>query len=251
MATSPEGARLDADIAAGAPGPDALLRDYQPDSDPLILGLRIHGIVETAFPDGPPAGEVLFNPADHLAVAPAPVDITLVADADWLDDTYYVRRDPVVGDTLVADNLSLAMNLIDMAAGDPALVTLRSRAPSLRPMTRVEALRSEAETRYVEIQTRLEAEIASARSRLETLQGTGQSSALLTGSDTSDREEAARLRRVIADRRAQLRAVERDFRRDIDALNASLQFWTIGVPPTLIVLIGIAGAIVRRRRRRA
>ncbi|WP_300542574.1 GldG family protein [Maricaulis sp.] len=249
VTTSAEGALLDVDVAAGAPGPDALLRDYRTAPEPLVLAARVSGAMDTAFPDGPPPGEILFSPADHVETAPAPVDITIVADADWLDDTYYVRNDPATGESLVADNLVLAMNLVDMAAGDPALIGLRSRTPSLRPMTRVERLRDEAEARYVEIQNALEAEIAEAEARLDTLTGSGRASAFLSGSDAAGREEAERLRRQIAETRAELRAVERDFRRDIDALNASLQFWTIGVPPALVILAGLAGAVVRRRRR--
>lgn len=249
VSTSDEGAVVDADIAAGSPGPDELIRNYAVAAEPLLLAARASGVFETAFPDGPPAGDVLFNPADHVATAGAPVSVTLVADADWLDDTFYVRSDPSVGDTMVADNLTLALNLIDMAVGDPALIGLRSRTPSLRPMSRVERLREEAEARYVEIQETLEDEIAEAETRLSTLTGSGQASAFLAGSGSEQREEAERLRHQIAETRAELRAVERDFRRDIDALNARLQFWTIGVPPALVILLGIAGAVIRRRRR--
>lgn len=249
VSTSGDGAIIDADIAAGSPGPDALIRDYRPAPQPLWLAVRATGVMETAFPDGPPTSDILFNPADHVAAAAAPVSVTLVADADWLDDTFYVRSDPSMGDRMVADNLTLALNLIDMAAGDPALIGLRSRAPSLRPMVRVERLREEAEARYLEIQDALENEIAEAESRLSTLTGSGRASAFLSGSGRAEREEADRLRHQIAETRAELRAVERDFRRDIDALSASLQFWTIGVPPALVILLGIAGALVRRRRR--
>lgn len=249
VTTSPEGAAIDADMAAGSPGPDQLLRDYEAAPEPLVIAARVSGLPETAFPDGPPAGDILFDPADHLDRAAAPVDITLVADADWLDDTYYVRADPAVGEMMVADNLTLALNLIDMAAGDRALIEVRSRTPSLRPMTRVERLREAAEARYVEIQEALEQEIADAEARLDNLTGTGQASAFLSASGAAQREEAERLRRQIAETRAELRAVERDFRRDIDALSAALQFWTIGVPPVLVILLGIAGAVLRRRRR--
>jgi len=250
LSTSPEGALLDADIAAGAPGPDALLRNYEPAGEPPVLAARVTGMIETAFPSGPPAGEIALDPDTHRDISAGPVDIAIVADADWLDDSYYVRNDPGTGRSFVADNLTLALNLIDMAAGDPALVSLRSRAPSLRPMSRVERLRAEAETRYVETQDRLEAEIAEAQDRLSALLTSGQASALLADSQAGDREEAMRLREQILQGREALRGIERDFRRDIDSLNADLQFWTIGFPPALVILVGIAGTVVRRRRRR-
>lgn len=249
VTTSADGAILDADIAAGSPGPDDLLRDYVVSPEPLILAARASGVFETAFPDGPPPGDILFSPADHVDQAGQPVDITVVADADWLDDSFYVRNDPAVGESLVADNLILVMNLIDMAAGDSALIGLRSRTPSVRPMSRVDRLREEAEARYVEVQERLETEIAEAETRLTALTLQGSTSALLGNGGADARAEAANLREQIAERRAELRTVERDFRRDIDALNANLQFWTIGLPPALIILAGIAGSLFRRRRR--
>tara|TARA_R110002072_G_scaffold81857_2_gene187081 strand:- start:673 stop:1029 length:357 start_codon:yes stop_codon:yes gene_type:complete len=115
-------------------------------------------------------------------------------------------------------------------------------------MTRVDALRAEAEARYVEIQDRLEAEIDAAETRLQELLGSGQASGLADPGARAGREEAMALRQQILGTRAHLREVERDFRHDIDALNSNLQFWTIGVPPALVVLLGIAGALTRRRR---
>ncbi|WP_339746190.1 Gldg family protein [uncultured Maricaulis sp.] len=248
MSTSPDGAEIDADIAAGAPGPDDLLRDYEPAHHALVLGARLRGEAGTAFPDGPPAGDIVFSPADHLTRSETPLDLTVIADVDWIDDTFYLRSDPAAGDTIVADNLTLAMNLVDMAAGDPALIGLRSRSPSVRPMTRVDSLRAEAETRYVEIQDRLEAEIDEAETRLQQLLGSGQASSLADPGARAGRDEAVALRQQILTTRAHLREVEREFRHDIDGLNASLQFWTIGVPPALVILIGILGALFRRRR---
>ncbi|WP_300551648.1 Gldg family protein [Maricaulis sp.] len=249
LTTSPEGALLDADIAAGSPSPDQLLRDYERAPQPLVLGGRLRGRFSTAFPEGPPAEGGFFNPADHLAEAGRSGEVAIIADADWLDDTFYVRRDAVGSELIVADNLNLAMNLVDAAFGDEALVRLRSRTPSDRPMLRVEALRAQAEERYFETQSRLESEISAAEAELERLQGTGGTSALY-GGDQQLRSDALALRAQISDARRQLRDVERDFRQDIDALDASLQFWTIGVPPALVIFGAILGSLVRRRRRK-
>ena len=48
---------------------------------------------------------------------------------DWIDDTYFIRADPAFGETMVADNLSLALNLIDLAAGDIGEI------PGVQPVT--------------------------------------------------------------------------------------------------------------------
>ena len=118
-------------------------------------------------------------------------------------------------------------------------------------MTRVDDLRAEAESRYVEIQERLGAEIEEAETRLRELQGSGQASGLSDMDARSGQAEATALRQRILTTRSHLREVEREFRHDIDALNSNLQFWTIGVPPALVILIGFLGALTTRRRRRA
>lgn len=250
IATSPEGALLDADIAAGSPSPDELLRDYEPSPLPITLAARLEGVISTAFPEGPPASDLVFNPADHRDLAEAPGEIIVVADADWLDNGYYVRSDPSLGDYIVADNLNLALNLVDSAVGDRALISLRSRTPANRSMTTVDRLRSEAETEYFELQTQLETEIEEAQLRLQTLTRSGSASALASDAARSGQAEALALRRQISRTRERLREIEREFREDIDALDASLQFWTIGVPPAVVIFAGIAGAIFRRRRGR-
>ena len=246
--TSPEGALLDADIAASAPSPDQLLRNYEPAPQAITLAARLEGAIASAYPDGPPVSDAIFNPADHRDVSDSIGQIVVVADADWLDDTYYVRSDPGLGDYIVADNLNLALNLIDSVIGDQALIGLRSRTPENRSMTRVDRLRSEAEAAYYETQSRLEAEIEEAQARLETLTRSGTASALASDAARASQAEAQALRAQISRTRERLREIERDFRQDIDALDASLQFWTIGVPPALVILAGIAGAFVRRRR---
>ncbi|PWE18545.1 hypothetical protein DDZ18_02775 [Marinicauda salina] len=245
--TSPDGARLDVDIAAGSPGPAELLAGYAPDDDaPLTLAARVSGALSTAYPDGPPAGEIAFEPSDHLSASAGPGEVVVIADADWLDPAYYLRSDPVDGGRIVADNPALALNLADRLAGDPALVSLRSRSSSARPMTRVEALRAEAEARYLEVQRELEAELEAARERLEELNAAGESS-VLGGASRDEAAEAEQLRARMVEARARLREVERGFRREIDALERALVFWTMWAPPLGVALLGAIFLFLRRR----
>lgn len=246
--TTEDGTLTEADIAASAPSPEDLQREYTPSGDPILLAGRLTGRLTTAFPEGPPAGEGLFNPDEHLSETERPVDLVIIGDTDWLDDIYYLRTDPTVGETQLSDNLVFALNLIDMAAGDPDLIALRSRVPSIRPMRRVEILREAAEQAYLTRQSELEDRIAEAEDRLARLQASGQSTGLSASISLAERDDALAQRRLIAEGQAELRDIERSFRSDIDALEQGLQFWTIGLPPALVILVGIAGSLVRRRR---
>lgn len=250
LATSPEGARLDADIAAGSPSPDELAAIYQiaPDA-PLALAARLSGPLASAFPDGPPAGELALDPAAHRARSDGAAEIILIADADLFDPAFFINPDPVQGDRIVADNLALILNLADALAGDPALVSLRSRSSSARPMVRVEDLRAEAEARYLALQEELSAELAAAEAELEALNRTGAGSAL-SGAAAAGTGQAEALRARILEARERLRDIERGFRVEIDALERALLFWTVWVPPALVLLAGFVFLLLRRRRPR-
>lgn len=250
LATSEEGGRVDADIAAGSPSPDELARIYDVAADaPLTLAARLSGRLETAFRDGPPAGEIAFDPSAHLTESAGEAEIVLIGDADWLDPVFFINPDPVQGDQILADNLALMLNVADALAGDPALVSLRSRSSSARPMTRVEALRSQAEARYLALQEELTAELAAAEAELEALNRAGQGSALSgAGEETAGEAEALRAR--ILEARERLRDIERGFRVEIDALERALIFWTVWIPPLLVGLAALVFFVWRRRRPR-
>jgi ABC-2 type transport system permease protein len=248
LSTTAIAGRLDADIAASSPPPETLLRDFDPAEDaPLVVGARISGRFDTAFPDGPPE-TALANPADHVSQSAGAGEVIVIADADLLDPAFYLSGDGLGGEQLAADNPTLILNLADRLAGDRALVGLRSRASSARPMTRVEALRSDAEARYRSLQDELQARLVDAETRLATLNAAGRASALGGASD-ADQAEAAVLRAEILDARERLREIERGFRVEIDALEESLMLWTIWIPPLGVVLMAGLIALFRRRVR--
>ncbi|WP_439635970.1 Gldg family protein [Oceanicaulis sp.] len=249
LSTSAQAARLDADIAASSPSPEELMRGFEADPDaPLSLGLLLDGVLATAFPDGPPAEDGAPLNRAHLDESTGPGEVIVLADVDLFDPAFFLRADPVQGEQVVADNLALVLNLVDRLAGDRALVSLRSRSRSDRPMTRVDALRTAAEARYLTLQDTLQAELNEAEGRLDELTRLGRASAL-GGAGSDDAAEADALRTQILDARERLREIERGFRVEIDALENRLLLWTLWLPPLVVLVFGVIAALVRRRRR--
>jgi ABC-type uncharacterized transport system involved in gliding motility auxiliary subunit len=249
MTTSEAAARLDADRAAASPAPEELMRQLDPAPDaPLTLAARITGPFQTAFADGPPAEDINFDPGAHVDASRDDAEIIVIADADLLDPAFYLRNDPSMGEQVVADNPALILNLADRLAGDPALVSLRSRAGSQRPMVRVEALRAEAEARYLALQDELRAELNEAEARLDDLTRQGRASAL-GGAGEADSAEAEALRAQIIRARERLREIERGFRVEIDALERALTIWTVWIPPFFVIFCASLFTLMRTRRR--
>lgn len=241
--TSDYGAITDTETASGNPSPAALLSDYMPAPSPPVLAVRLSGLFPTAFPDGPPSSS---GPDIHLAASQRSGDVVIFADVDWLDDPYFLREDAAFGLSIVSDNPALLLNLVDLALGDPALLGLRSLPSSARPMTRVDALRAAAEAEYAEEQAALETRTQDIQAQLDALMS-GRPPVPGIEASTSLESRIGALRAEMTTARARLRAIERDFREDIDALEASLRFWTMWMPPLLILIAGFAIGIWRRR----
>lgn len=213
-----------------------------------VLAARVAGPIATAFPEGPPVDAVApKEPKDKGEIA-----AIIVADSDLLDDGFYVGQDALLGPTTVMDNAAFVLNALDLLGGSDALVSLRSRARSDRPMVRVDRLRARAESRFLDEQKRLEAELDAAQARLAELQKEGKGSGFFAGDveaeiNAAEAAEVEAVRAAIGDTRARLRAVQRSFRADIDQLEAVLIFLNVWLVPLVVAGIGVAVFVARRR----
>lgn len=266
ITTGPSPSFIDPARAARDMTPAEVLQAYTTEPRPLIIAARLSGRLQTAFPGGAPP---IDEPADaaeaeaaraaaanlpaHIAASRRPAEIVLIADADFLADDFYVV--PGSG-MVVADNGALILNALDALAGGGELSRLRSRAPGLRPMVRIETMREAAEAQYFRQQSELESRLFAAQERLAELQAAAANDGFFAGDPEADlsadeRAELAALREDILTIRASLREIERDFRRDIDRLEATLKAINIWGGPILVTLAGLFVWHRQRRRRRA
>ncbi|MEL6474325.1 MAG: Gldg family protein [Pseudomonadota bacterium] len=252
--TSQSPSSIDADLALGPADPSAVVAQYDAQDAPFVLAGRLVGALRTAFPDGAPTldvpedpvlAEALIaragRPGSHIAESEREAQIIFIADADIVDDGFYV--DPASA-TTVADNAAFILNALDGLAGGAELLSLRARQPGTRPMTRVENLRARAEARYFDEQARLQARLSAAQDRLSELQAIGARDGFYAGDLEADltrdeREELADLRTTIVNARTRLRDVEADFRSEIDGLEATLKAVNIWGGAGLVALIGV------------
>jgi ABC-type uncharacterized transport system involved in gliding motility auxiliary subunit len=185
-----------------------------------------------------------------LARSATPAEIVIVSDADFLADDFYV--DPQSGSS-AADNASFALNAIDVLGGSDALVSLRSRAPSLRRMELVEEMERDAQRRIDRRSEELQGELRETEARLSALQARGRGSGFFSGNLGAEltQEESAEIERFrarVGEVRGELRRVERDLRGDIDRLEALVLFINIWMAPLLVACVGLF--LFWRRQRR-
>ena len=262
ITTTTESALISAQMGGRDLAPRDLLDNYTATGEAQILAGRLSGRFQSAFtaedapsielPEDPVEARLLDIPdtlPEHLDRSTADAEIILIADADVFTDDFYVSPN---GDLPAADNAALILNALDNLAGDAALVRLRSRAPSSRSMTRIDAMRDNARERLYEEQSVLEDQLATTEERLQTLKEQGAGGGFLANRrliDQAQAEELARFRAEAVDIRERLRDIEREFRADIDTLENRIVFYTMWLPPILTAMFGMLIVVWRARRK--
>lgn len=249
--TSGDTMRIPAEAALARPSPFELAGMWRQSGGRIeTVAVRLSGVVETAFPNGPPEGAV--PPAQAFARSQAGAEIVIVADTDFLDDAFYI--DPNTG-TSAADNAFFALNSIDILGGSDALVSLRSRAPAPRRMEMIEDLEREAQAAIESREEELRADLQATEAQLAQLQAQGRGSGAFTGNLGAEMtpEEASVVRGLearLAEVRGELRRTERELRGDVEQLETLVVFINVWLMPLLVAGAGLFFFWRRQRRGR-
>jgi len=265
------------DSADATKAGEAALSGFKPSDTEYPVVLKLTGKFKTAFPDGKPVEapkddgkgapvKPAVKPAPKAAAKADPAAnpepaalkesgdtaVVLIADADFVNDGAAVQIQEVFGQRIVVPsngNLALAQALVEQFAGDPNLITVRSRAVALRPFTVIRDMEAQAQQAYTGKIKELETQLKQSTEKLQALQQSRapgqQSSTILT---PEQQVEIDKFRQTSAEARRELKEVRKDLRADSE----SLQFWTkmanIAAVPLLVALAGLALAIYRRKR---
>ncbi len=246
--SSDTAAPLDASRLRFLADPSELATGLHATGDRYTLAARVTGPATSAFeaaPEGAAAGE-------HLAGSSGDgINVILFADTDMLSDRLWVSRQNFFGQSIAsafADNGTLAVNAVDNLLGSSDLISIRARSTSARPFDRVERLRLQAENQYRATEEQLNAELAETERKLAEMQSQrgGDDLAILNEAQSGE------IQRFIDQRiqiRRDLRAVQHNLDRDIDALGTRLKVFNIVIVPALVIVVALWFGHVRRRRR--
>jgi ABC-type uncharacterized transport system involved in gliding motility auxiliary subunit len=248
------------DIAAPAlqfAQPEDVAKQIKPTGKHTIAAL-VTGRFKSAFPDGAPKDAPADQAADKKdAKAPAPASLResktssiliIVADTDWLLDEYSVHKFNFMGEAAAEplnDNLAFAANSLDFLAGSRDLISIRGKGNSVRPFTVVNKMEEDAEDRYKEKLTALEAQINEVQGKLAELQGQkGEGGKLLASPEATRAIDD--FQKQASAMRAQRRAIRLSLRQGIDSLENTLLVINLLATPVLVCAFGLW--YYRRRR---
>jgi ABC-type uncharacterized transport system involved in gliding motility auxiliary subunit len=288
ITTSPDSTKIAAEKLAGLPDVAGLLAQFKPDNKRYILAAEVTGIVDTAFPDGPPKPEPAkpqatekpdgSDPPDSdtagskpPGTAPAPpnsepspavaaewvntstqpINIVAVADTDMLDDRFWVQSQDFFGQRVIiptANNGDFVANAVEVLAGGNDLVGLRSRGTSARPFEVVGEIERDAQERYSAEERALQQKLKETQAKLTELTGKDQGSAPASLSP-AQAKAIEEFRTDMLQTRRQLREVQAALRSDIGRLKAGLEFLDIALIPIIVAAAAVILGVVRLRRR--
>ncbi len=246
VTTSSVAMLYDASRAVGLPDPDSLLRDLEPAGQSFILAARITGHAATAFPERAAAEG---GPVKDPALKEGDVNLVVTADSDVFDDRFWVQLQQFLGQRVVvpiAGNGSFVLNMADHISGSDALLELRGRGISKRPFEVVDAIRREAEAKYLAEEQRLENDLQATEDRIAQLEAQKpEGTTVLSGDQEA---EISRFRAQLLETRKALREVQRSLRSEIDNLGNWLAAINIALMPLLIIAFALIRVLLRRRR---
>jgi ABC-type uncharacterized transport system involved in gliding motility auxiliary subunit len=237
----------------GLTDPAALRDGFKSTGTRYTIAARITGIVDSAYPAGPPVDQkpVAGPPIAHLTKSSVPANIVVIADTDFLMDYLWVQTRELFGQRVAqafANNGDLVANVLDNLSGSSALISIRGRASFSRPFERVDAIKRRADDRLRAKALGLQAELQQTESKLTDLQSkrNDQSSIMLSP------EQEAELKRFTAEKsrvRKELRETQRGLDVDINRLQSWIKVMNIAVAPLLVAVVGVMILAWRRRRR--
>jgi ABC-type uncharacterized transport system involved in gliding motility auxiliary subunit len=249
-------------MALGMAQPEDVARQITPSGKKTLAAL-LQGKFKSAFPNGSPSDTSAEEKKDgaapapaakpdektaHLAESKANSTIIIVADTDWLLDDFSVRRLGIPGFNAAQplnDNLAFGSNSLEFLAGSEDLISIRGKGSSLRPFTVVKAMEVEAERKYQDKLTELEARLAEVQRKLTELQGKRtEGNRLVASPEVMKAIEDFRAQE--ASMRAERRHIRRALREEIDGLGNALLAVNLLASPALLIAFGLW---FRRRRK--
>lgn len=234
--------------------PNGLQESFEPGKTALTLAARVTGPAKTAYPDGPPLDErEKRGPGDpqQLKEAKDGIHVIVVADTDVLADRFWVRIERFLGMQVpnpFANNGDFLVNAVDNLGGNDDLISLRSRGEYARPFERVEDIKREAEAQFRSREQALRAKLVETENKLRELQqgkGADGESAILS---PEQRKEIELFRDEQLKTRKELRAVQHELGKNIEALGDRLKLLNIGLIPLLLAVVAIVVGTLRQRR---
>ena len=275
VVSSTDAMLMDRSFVESVTDPSLLFDEFESEDRSFVIGARLTGVVQSAFPNGRP--EIIEEPNDssepdigeealsessdseeveasieHIAGSVSPVTIVAFADTDFLSDRLWVQVSQFFGQRIpqpFANNGDIVINAMDNLSGGADLSSMRSRGRYSRPFSRVLDLQREADDRLREEESVLLSRVTETEASLAELNLDGDGNPI--GQITPEiQAEIDRFNDELLETRRRLREVRFQLTEDIEQLGANLKAANTVLIPIVLTILLLIRYYVRNQRRR-
>lgn len=228
--------------------PAQLASEFKPDKHPRIVAAAVATTLRSAFWAG---GEfpILVKHRNASVGTPA---IFVVSDIDWIFDSFALQQSGTNGQASLRplnDNLTLLLNMLEYAGGDPALISIRSRGKLHRPFSHVASLFKTAQSTFRDKETELAGRIAQVEAELVEIPKAAGSTDFASLPDEL-KAKIAEVQKGLLPLRRELRATRLSMREAVDRLSRRITILNLAAGPVLVLLFAGLAVIQRKRWQR-
>ena len=273
IVSSAEAMLMDRTFVESVTDPSLLFDEFESQDESFVIGARVSGVLNSAFPNGKP--EIALDPnespepedlgneeidqiveiepsIEHIETSGSPVTIVAFADTDILTDRLWVQISQFFGQRIpqpFANNGDIVINALDNLSGGADLSSMRSRGRYSRPFSRVLDLQRQADDRLREEETVLLSRVSETEASLAELNLDGEGNPI--GQLTPEiQAEIDRFNDELIVTRRSLREVRFQLTEDIEQLGTRLKAANTILIPILLTIVLLARYYVRSQRRR-
>jgi gliding motility-associatede transport system auxiliary component len=244
-----------------ANNPQMCFRNFSADPQIYDVAIRLTGKFKTAF-KSPPVDPEKKSDKDlkdkkedtFLKEGIEDAAVILVADSDILYDEICVKIQQIFNQKVmipINDNLNFAQNIADSMCGDKSMIGIRCRPVVQRPFDYVKKMQADAEKEYKKKILELEKKLRATQDNLNRLQKKRTDANRTKVLSAEQQQEMKNFKKQQVIIRKELKNVQKQFRKKIDALENKLKWFNIALLPLCILIFGITVAIYRKQRNSA
>ena len=217
----------------------------------VVVKGRYHSLFDTT-----PKG--MKSDAAHVSASTQDFQAIVVADADFLNDRFWIERQNFLGEALYtpfSGNGAFLLDAVEWLVGVEGLSGLRSRGVGNRPLVYLERLRLKAEGRWRLEQQALNEKLQEIEQRIAELRQAPieqQEQAQEQAQEQSDKREQSEAEQnfvgQLVETRGALRKIQRALNRDVGAMQTFVQVFHASAMPLAIVVFFLLRAWRRNKR---
>lgn len=173
--------------------------------------------------------------------------VLLFSDVDMLFDAFAVQRDPMTGGVIpLNSNMPMFLNAVEIASGGGDLLSVRSRASTQRPFTKLDEMRDKVERQFRPRLETLQAKLQETAQKISTLRLKKDAKSQMLILDPTQVKDLEAMQEAQASINKEIREVKKEQNKEIDRTENILTLANVFAMPLLVISIGILLALRRK-----